>query len=110
MDPTQPQTLQAAVLLSYLDAALGILFFVIYGALPSLLLVALGVAAYTIANERKWGYRLGVVVACIYVLEQLAMLFVGSGFSGFLNLVFAAVLVVLLVHPVSRAYQRTFFH
>src|SRR2546423_1401107 len=58
-NPSQPQTLQIAVFLLYINA-----FFALLGGLFSpigLLLVAGGVGAgFGIANERKWGYGLGL--------------------------------------------------
>jgi hypothetical protein len=110
VDQTQPQTLQAAVVLSYFNAALGVLFFLVFGAGVSLLLLVLGFAAYWVANERRWGYRLAVVAAIGYVVLQLIAFFVIHGFSGLLNLIFAGVLVGLLLHPQSREYERIWFH
>ncbi len=110
MDQTQPQTLQAAVMLSYINAALGVLFFFAFGAGLSLLLLLLGVSAYAVANEKRWGYRLAVAVAGLYLVVQVIGFFVIHGFSGLLNLVFAGVLLALLLHPQSREYQRIWFH
>src|SRR5438309_2962391 len=65
LDPSQPQTLQIAVFLLYAQAALLLLF----GGFLSLLglaLVAGGIGSgYGIANEKKWGYRLGLVMALL---------------------------------------------
>lgn len=110
IDKTQPQTLQAAVLFSYLSAALGLLTFLALGAGLSLVLLLLAGAAYGIANDRRWTYWAAVVLACLYLLGQLVVLFDGGGFGGLLDLVFAAVLVALLLHPQSREYQRIWFH
>ena len=110
IDQTQPQTLQAAVMLSYLNAALGVVFFFVFGAGLSLLLLVLGAAAYGVANERRWAYRAAVATAALYLVVQVLAFFVIHGFSGLLNLVFAGVLLVLFVHPQSRAYQRIWFH
>jgi hypothetical protein len=110
IDQTQPQTLQAAVMLSYLNAALGVLFFLIYGAGVSLALLVLAFAAYWVANERRWGYRLAVVAAIGYVVLQLVSFFLIAGVSGLLNLVVAGILLALLLHPQSREYERIWFH
>jgi hypothetical protein len=111
INQSQPQTLQGAVLFSYLNAALALVYALVLGAslyyLPVLLLA---VAAYGIANERKVGYWGGVVLACLNVLGVLAILALGGGFGGILNLLFAGILVVLLLHPDSRNYQRVWFH
>jgi hypothetical protein len=110
IDKTQPQTLQAAVLFSYLNAALALLYLIAFGAGPSLVLLLLAGAAYGIANERRWTYWAAVVLSGLYLLGQLVFFFTGGGFNGLLNLVFAAVLFALLVHPQSRQYQRIWFH
>jgi uncharacterized membrane protein (DUF2068 family) len=109
-DQSQPQTLQAAVLFCYLNAALGVIYLIAFGAsLPLILLVA-ALGAFGIANERRWGYWTAVIAASIYVLAQLvAFATFARGLGGILNLAFAVVLVVLLVHPESRRYQRIWF-
>ncbi|HEX3946331.1 MAG TPA: hypothetical protein VHW47_01445 [Acidimicrobiales bacterium] len=109
-DKTQPQTLQAAVLFSYLNAALAILYLVAFGVGPSLVLLLLAGTAYGIANERRWTYWAAVVLSGLYLLGQLVFFVTGGGFNGLLNLVFAGVLFALLVHPQSRQYQRIWFH
>src|SRR3954470_3194224 len=62
LDPSQPQTLQVAVFLLYAQAVVTLLF----GGFFLLVLVAkvAGIpAGYGIANERKWAYGLGLIVA-----------------------------------------------
>jgi uncharacterized membrane protein (DUF2068 family) len=109
IDKSQPQTLQGAVLFSYLSAALALLTFLVAGAGPVLILVLLAVAAYGIANNRRWGYWSAVVLSCLYLLAQVVFFIAGGGFGGLLNLLFAALLVALLLHPQSREYQRVWF-
>ncbi len=110
---TQPQTLQAAQMLLYFNAILSLLF----GGLASGVLIALAVGdaagAFGIANERKWGYWLAVVVA-IVPLASIAFVVlrygVGAGLSvSILNLIFQIALVALLLHRQSRDYQRIWF-
>lgn len=111
INKSQPQTLQGAVLFSYLNAALALVYTLFLG-LSSFLLVfvLLAVAAYGIANERKIAYWGGVVLACLYLLGELAVIVTGGGFAGILDLLFAGILVVLLLHPESRYYERAWFH
>ena len=110
MNTSQPQTLQIAVFLLYIDAV----FIVIFGGLFSglgLVLVAANVAAgFGIANEKKWGYGLGVGVAFLPFALNLAL----NGLGGILgadpvSLMFQIALVALLLHPQSREYQRIWF-
>jgi uncharacterized membrane protein (DUF2068 family) len=109
-DKSQPQTLQGAVVLSYLTLAFSLLSILAYGAGLALLPVALGVGAYGIANERRWGYWLAVVAAGLYVLQSLTVLAAFHVFSLLINLLFAVVLAVMLLHRQSREYQRIWFH
>jgi len=107
-NPSQPQTLQIAVFLLYINA----FFALIGGGLLSpisLLLVAGGVAAgFGIANERKWGYGLGLLMAFLPFVETIIH---GNGFVGtdLVTLAFEIALVALLLHPQSRDYQRIWF-
>jgi len=110
MDRSQPQTLQAAVLFSYLNAGLAVLTFLALGSGLSLVLVLLAGAAYGIANDRRWAYWAAAALAVLYLLSQLVELMLGSGFGGLISLVFAGVLLALLLHPQSRAYERIWFH
>ncbi|MGH8995342.1 MAG: hypothetical protein ACRDYB_04815 [Acidimicrobiales bacterium] len=109
-DHSQPQTLQAAVLFCYLNAALAIIYLIALGATPTLVLLIAAVGAIGIANEKRWGYWLAVVASIGYVLLQLiAFVAFSQSFGLLLNLAFGAVLVVLLLHPESRHYQRIWF-
>src|SRR5580698_8156041 len=75
-DGSQPQTLQGAVMLCYLTAVFGLIGIVIGGAYPQaeLIPLALGVAGFGVANEKRWGYRLGVVLAGLNVLIDVYVL------------------------------------
>lgn len=110
IDHSQPQTLQGAVIFSYLNAALALIYTLILGQSPFLFVfILLAVAAFGIANERKLAYWAGVVLACAYALGVLALMVTGGGFGGVLNLLFAGILVALLLHPESRHYERIWF-
>ncbi|MHB1504311.1 MAG: hypothetical protein ACYCTL_09445 [Acidimicrobiales bacterium] len=109
-DSSQPQTLQIAVILQYLNSVIAVVM-VVFGAYPLwfLLLVAEGIAAYGIANELKWGYWTGVVASGLYLGLSLLAFFLGQG-VGLLSLLISAALFALLVHPLSRGYERVWFH
>jgi hypothetical protein len=106
----QPQTLQIAVFLLYADAALAVLFGQIFSVFGLLLAVGSAVAGYQIANDKRWGYRLGVAVAgfllIFLILDNLAA---GPDLFFLVNLIFPLALFAALVHPVSREYQRIWF-
>ena len=109
-DQSQPQTLQAAVLLCYLNAALAILYLIAFGATLPLILLVAAVGANGVANEKRWGYWVAVVAASLYVVVQLiAFVSFSKSLSSVLNLAFAVLLVILLEHPESRRYQRIWF-
>jgi hypothetical protein len=108
-DQSQPQTLQGAVMLCYFRAAFGLLWIII-GVYPLFEVVplALGIAGYGVANEKRWGYWLGVVVAGLTVFLDLLALVMGA-YGIIFNLLFTFVLLALLLHPHSREYQRIWF-
>ena len=105
-DPSQPQTLQIAVILLYFEA-----FFTLIGSaglgLPFAL--AYGGGGYGIANGKKWGYILGLVVALLWLATQFVGRTLTSALNDPINLMFAIALVALLVHPQSREYQKIWF-
>jgi hypothetical protein len=114
-NPTQPQPLQSSVILLYIGAVTAVIFSKIYDVYGiAVLVAALRVAAgFGVANERKWGYQLAVGMAVLPFL-LLVML---AGLDGIFDnlarlvLVFAMdiVLLVLLLHPEARSYQRIWF-
>jgi hypothetical protein len=117
LDRTQPQTLYMATILMYFNAALSLLFGVtsfnvrIFGVahlLPIVgLLVIVGqvVGAWGIANEKNWGYIVGVTAAVLLVAETLSW----HSSQTIINLIFEIAVVALLLHPQSREYRRIWF-
>ena len=109
----QPQTLYIAQLLMYFQGGLGVLFMVIgaRGLTVYSLVIAAGklTAAFGIANEMRWAYKLGVVVAALPILV-LVLLAVTDDVSWLwvepLGLLFDIALISLLLHSQSRSYQR----
>lgn len=107
-DASQPQTLQSAVMLCYITAAFGLIdLFLGFGL--GLVPLLLAVGGYGVANEKRWGYWVATVLALLNLVGVLGLVFVGFSLSFVLNLLFAAVLVALLLHPQSRHYQRIWF-
>jgi hypothetical protein len=106
LDRTQPQTLYIAVVLLYINAVFGL----ISGfSLIGLLIVAAQVGGgYGIANEKKWGYGLGLLMAFLPFI--LRLIFLHNPFATqIIDLMFEVALVCLLLHPQSREYQRIWF-
>jgi uncharacterized membrane protein (DUF2068 family) len=130
VNPRQPQTLYIGQILMYIRGVMALLF---GGAIRSighselfgskllatvyllLLTVGLIAGAFGIANEKRWGYRLGVVAAfaplvvTAYILlpDDIAALFTHG--DVFISVVFDVALVALLLHDSSREYQRIWF-
>lgn len=112
VNPRQPQTLYIAQLLLYFRGGLALLFGLLFGLSLSVfsLLFALGsvAGAFGIANERRWGYKLGVAVAALTLLASLLVLRRGFDrlWGDLIGLMFDIALVALLLHPLSRGYQK----
>ena len=111
-NPGQPQTLQIAVFLLYINAAFGLLFGI--GGLGILFAIAFAAGGFGIANEKKWGYWTAVIAAGAR-LALILLLVAGDGLGSIfgigalLELAFPVALFALLVHPMSRSYQRIWF-
>ena len=104
---SQPQTLYMAVILCYLTVLFNLL-----GGYPALVLVGfvLAIGAYGIANEQKWGYGLGLLVAFFPFFARVAVNGLNNVFTtDIISLMFEIALVVLLLHPQSREYERIWF-
>jgi hypothetical protein len=106
VDRTQPQTLMMATVLMYVNAALDLLLSIgAFSVIGLLLIVGQVGAGWGIANEKKWGYWLGVALAVLLVVFTVLHL----SFGSIVSLIFYAALLALLLHPQSRAYRRTWF-
>jgi hypothetical protein len=109
-NPTQPQTLQIAVFLLYINAVFTALLGGIASPIGIALVVGGAAAGFGIANEKRWGYLLGIGMAFLPFLLRMAILGVEDVFSGsIINLMFEIALVALLLHPQSRDYQKIWF-
>jgi hypothetical protein len=105
LDRTQPQTLMIATIVMYINGAFGIIDGAFLSPLGLVLVVAPVASGWGIANEKNWGYWLGVVLTAVDV--AFLVFFFSAG--AFLNLLFAVALLALLLHPQSRSYRRTWF-
>lgn len=113
-NPSQPQTLYIATFLLYATAVIA---FLLGGYRDPISLLVIGgevASGFGIANERKWGYYLAVAMATAG-LALRAWPLIGDItliFSPWylLDILFPVALFALLVHPMSREYQKIWFH
>ncbi len=112
VNPHQPQTLYMGVILCYVQGVFALLSYPALGPSALLILVGLLLGGFGIANEKKWGYALAVTTA---VFQIVVFMVRGGGLPALGNVGvligfgFDVLLVVLLVHPMSRSYQRIWF-
>jgi hypothetical protein len=109
-DHHQPQTLQIATMLLYMHGIFALIFGALASALGLLVLVVSVGGAFGMANSKKWGYVLALIAAFLPFLFRLAV----DGLSGLvggdlITLMFDIALVALLVHPMSRSYQKIWY-
>ena len=100
------------VILCYVQGVFALLSYPDLGPPALLILVGLLAGGFGIANEKKWGYALAVTTA---VFQIVVFMVRGGGLPALGNVGvligfgFDVLLVVLLVHPMSRSYQRIWF-
>ena len=109
LNRSHPQTLLNGTLLCYFEAFYSIIYsggdarFLLLG-------VALAAGGFGIANDMKWGYGVALVASILHVAFWISLYGASVlGFPQIISFAFAAILVVLLVHPMSRDYQRIWF-
>ena len=139
-NPSQPQTMQVAVFLLYANVVIGLLFrtgnqgeftLATLSVLRSLdavdtarllgnllaiaFLVGSAAAAYLIANEKRIGWRLGVVVAAAPLVATAIILTIGypvrAGLADVIDIgfLFDVALLALLLHTQTRSYEKIWF-
>lgn len=115
LNPTQPQTLQIGVMLLYLNAALGLISVIVgrgVGFFGLAIIATEVLGGYGIANERKWGYVVGLVAAFLPLVLLVLAIVAGANLVlglGVIGVIFQIALVALLLHPQSREYERIWF-
>jgi hypothetical protein len=114
LNPSLPQTLQIATFLFYINAGFNVIYGVAFNPIGLLLTIGSVLAGLGIANELKWGYVLGVVIAVVGLLPFVLLVRrYGLGelfrFEVILSLIFPVALFLLVVHPESRSYQKIWF-
>lgn len=96
--------------MAYFSAVFDLLAVGSFGGIMLAFAGGLAAGGYGIANEERWGYAIAVAVAVLRV-GWLVAFFGGDvlAFPTVLSLMFDGALVALLVHPMSRDYQRIWF-
>lgn len=121
INKSQPQTLLIGCVFLYLNAVLQLVYLLFYPggifvnlALLLLFIVLPVLGGLGVANERKWGYYAAVAAAVLPLLRMALALEVQGvsaiASSGIVNLLFVIVPIVLILHPMSRSYQKLWFH
>jgi hypothetical protein len=131
-DRMQPQTMQIATWLLYLNGFFALIGFMdksdwigfarvdkgALGSLIGLVVVASFIAGgYLMANDRRIGYRLALVAAFSPFALRIWILWSYPGFSAIdkvtgndtIGFIFEAALCALLLHPQSREHQRLWY-
>ena len=114
LNRSQPQTLQIAVMLLYLNAFFQLIRGLgggsIFLSVGLVVLVGEVAGAFGIANERKWGYYVGLAASGLVAALAVAVAWVvGFAFASLLNMMFDVAVVALLLHPMSRSYKSIWF-
>jgi len=99
-----PQTLLSATMLLYIEGLFNLIREPNFGLL-AMVGAAMFPAAWGLANDRRWGWRLGVVTASLAVIWRLSQ----YGLDNPVSTAFSVVLLALLLHPTSREHQRIWF-
>ena len=131
-DRMQPQTMQIATWLLYLNGFFALIGFMdksdwigfarvdkgALGSLIGLVVVASFIGGgYLMANDRKIGYRLALVAAFSPFILRIWILWSYPGWGAIdkitgndtIGFIFEAALCALLLHPQSREHQRLWY-
>ena len=97
----QPQTLVTGTMLLYIE---GVFNMIRNNQLLLLVGLLMFPAGYLIANDKKIGWKLGVIASIAAIIIRIV------GYGNFLfSLIFPVVLAALLLPPTSREYQKIWF-
>ena len=100
----QTQPLDLGNTLLYIEGV----FNIARGRVFALIGIAMLLAGYGIANDKKIAWRLGVAASILSVAMRLT--YHSPGIETIFSLVFPIALLTLLLHPLSRDYQKIWFN
>ena len=100
----QTQTLVLGNVLLYMEGV----FNLARGSFFALIGVAMLLAGYGIANDKKVAWKLAVASSVASVLLRLSAQ--SGGLEMLFSLIFPVALLALLIHPLSREYQKIWFN
>ena len=100
----QTQTLVLGNVLLYMEGV----FNLSRGSFFALIGVAMLLAGYGIANDKKVAWKLAVASSVASVLLRLSAQ--AGGLEILFSLIFPVALLALLIHPLSREYQKIWFN
>ncbi len=119
----QPQTLYIAQVILYLSAVSSLIFggtgvevfssTLVRAAIAFLLTIGAAAGAFGIANERKWGYGLGIAAGVAPFIVR-AVIWQRFGLAdaiewNLFGLIFDIAVLAALLHRTSGEYQRIYF-
>lgn len=111
LDKSHPQTLYLATVLLYINAAFWLIELLLGDYIAGALAVGAIFAGIGLANEKKAGYWGAIAVAALNLFFLLTLFWFGgfASISLVINVLFAIALMALLVHPMTRNYERIWF-
>ena len=99
----QVQTLVLANVLLYMEGV----FNLVRGPVFVCLGCGMLLGGYAVANDRSWGWKLAVATSFLSALFKATLQSFGMGLI--FSLIFPVALCILLIHPLSRQYQKIWF-
>lgn len=113
LSQSQPQTLQMAVMLLYMLAALNVLSAVLFGGGGWILVIPVAgqvLGGFGIANDSKAGYRVAIFFSFLPLVLIVALMIIYHVLAvSVISTAMQIALVCLLLHPQSRQYARIWF-
>jgi len=108
-NPMLPQTLHIATFLFYISAVFDVLYGLAFTPIGLVLTAAKVASGLGIANGVRWGYQLAVVTSALGAALAVWLLVQAGLGPALINVIFPVALFALVIHPMSRDYQKIWF-